>query len=322
MRRRHTAAAGGIVESGSEKGNLSINLGGNPAAGYAASGSGFAVRDHCLGIQSRGPLRGVHRGVRTVSRARLAHQRRLDGQYGAAVDSSRMALYRRWRQPPQARRHAPLARAPAAAHRDRHGDRSGHPHSRAARGQHHRSESVRQRLSAIRRRRGMPADHDRAGRIPGPLPGLRVRAGVPCRPRESLGLQHHLGRLVLPAQRLGARAQRTFAVGVCGGFRERRHSARPRRADLLRRTAGREHRGPGHPAALVLAAGRLVSRFDQGLHRALLRDPADQPPLAVCRVPLSVLRRRTVARDAPGQDRERRAAAAELLERPRCALSR
>ncbi len=34
----------------------------------------------------------------------------------------------------------------------------------------------------------------------------------------------------------------------------------PRRTDLLRRTAGGEHRRPGHPAALVLAAGRLVSR--------------------------------------------------------------
>ena len=126
-----------------------------PAARLEAARAGGALRDHRLRVQSRGPPRGVHRGLRPLPRSRMAHQRRLDGQHGAAAASGGMALYRRWRQPAKARRHSPPARASAASHRDRHGDRSGHAHSRTRRGQHDRSESLRQRLPAIRRRRGL-----------------------------------------------------------------------------------------------------------------------------------------------------------------------
>ena len=43
------------------------------------------------------------------------------------------------------------------------------------------------------RRRGLPAHHDRAGWIPGALPGVRIRARIPHRARESRRFQHHLG---------------------------------------------------------------------------------------------------------------------------------
>ncbi len=89
MRRRHTAAAGGIVESGSEKGNLSINLAAIlppdtrhvvPASPFAIIASVYNLEDHLEEFtETFGPL----------SRAGLAHQRRLDRQYGAAADVKR-----------------------------------------------------------------------------------------------------------------------------------------------------------------------------------------------------------------------------------------
>ena len=77
----------------------------------------------------------------------------------------------------------------------------------AGRRQHDRCGSVRQRLPAIRRRRSLPADHDRARRISGAIPGFRIRARVSRRARESRGLQHHLRRILLSAQRTGTRAR-------------------------------------------------------------------------------------------------------------------
>ena len=67
MRRRHTAAAGGIVESGSEKGNVSINLAAIlppdtrrvvPASPFAIIASVYNLEDHLEEfIETFGPYR-------------------------------------------------------------------------------------------------------------------------------------------------------------------------------------------------------------------------------------------------------------------------
>ncbi len=103
-------------------------------------------------------------------------------------------------------------------------------------------------------------------------------------------------------------------------LRERVDPAEPRRAHLLRRAPGRQHRRTRQRAALVLTARGLVLRAGQGLHRALRRDLAHQQAHAVRHVSLHHLCRWAVAGPASAEDRQRAAAGAELHQRLRQAV--
>ncbi len=197
-----------------------------------------------------------------------------------------------------------LERLPTA-HRNRAGRRSGHSHSRTRCRQPHRFRAVRPRFSAVRRRRRLPARHDRARWFPRALSGVRIRPRLSHRPRKPRRLQHHLRRIVLSPRCTGARARRAYALGVRGGPRERAHSVEPRRTHLLRRSSRREHRRPRQRAALVFATRRLVLRPDQGLHRTLRQDLAHRKAHAVLHVSLRGVSRRPLAGPAPAEDRQR-----------------
>ena len=151
-------------------------------------------------------------------------------------------------------------------------------------GSTHRSGSVHQRLPAIRRRRGLPAHHDRAGRISGAIPGLRVRAGVPRRPRESRRLQHHLRACrSTGATRWRARCDEHSLSVYAEDFENA----------VILLSHGERIYYDGRLVVSTEGPGTLQRWFSQrvgwyhglhqGLHRALRRDLAHQPPLAVRR---------------------------------------
>ncbi len=203
MRRRHTAAAGGISES-SQFGNVSINLAAIlppdarrvvPASPFAIIASVYNLEDHIEEFtQNFGAYRDrvwlISDGStdNTVLRLRQAGWRCFDD----GVNRRKPGAIRRLLERMPAHIETVMVIDPDVRIRGLN------------EGSTHRYRAVRQRLPAIRRRGGLPAHHDRAGRIPGPLPVVRICAGVSHRPREPGRLQYHLGRcLVLPARRAG-----------------------------------------------------------------------------------------------------------------------
>ena len=170
--------------------------------GHAAHGADPPYAIIASVLQPRRSAGGVHRCLRTLPRAHLADQRRLDRQHGAAAAPGGLAMYSMT---------ASTAASPAHLRGCSSGCRNTSRQwwwsiptsasARTARAVRHRLEEVDQGLPAIGRRRGVSARHDRARRVSGALPGFRVCACLPRRPREPGRLQHHLRSLYLPARR-------------------------------------------------------------------------------------------------------------------------
>ena len=184
----------------------------------------------------------------------------------------------------------------AAAHRDRHGHRSGHPHPRAGEGSTIDLErfvsDFQQSGAAAACPRIMIEPDGFLARFQAFEYALAFRVG-----RESLADFSITSGVSFYRRNALQRALQEHSLSVYAeDFENAIILLSHGRAYLLRRTAGGEHRGPGHAAALVLAAGRLVPRAAQGLHRALRQDLAHQSALAVRHLSLHRLCRRAVAR--------------------------
>ena len=187
--------------------------------------------------------------------------------------------------------------------------------------QHASISSAPSAISSTRGRRGVPAHHDRAGRLPRALPGVRICAGVSRRAREPRGLQHHLRRLLLSPRCARERARGALALRVRGGSRERGDPADPRRAHLLRRAPGRQHRR---------ARARCARWFSQrvGWYHGLLKVYVERfgeiwriskrTPFAIYH--FIIYLGGAVARPAPREDGQRGAAGDQLRQRLRRAV--
>ena len=94
MRRRHTAAAGGISEGSSERQPLDQprRTSCRPTRGVVVPASPFAIIASVFNLEDQ--LEEFMEAFGPLPRSRVAHQRRLDGQHGAAAAPGGMALYR------------------------------------------------------------------------------------------------------------------------------------------------------------------------------------------------------------------------------------
>ena len=129
-----------------------------------------------------------------------------------------------------------------------------------------RPGAVHRRLPTVGSRRGLSAGDDRARRIPGALPGVRVCAGVPHRASKVWRITASPPASPSIAATRSERAlDRAFALGLRGGSGECDHSAEPRRAHLLRRHGwSSAPKGPARGAAgsrNVSAGTTAFSRF-------------------------------------------------------------
>ena len=321
MRRRHTAAAGGSLESG-QRGHTSINL-----ASFLPDRLAAAASPRRPSPSSPRSTTSKTSSMNSWRRSRSYRDRMWlisDGSTDNTVMRLRQAGWRCFddginRRKPGAIRRL-LERLPPHIETVMVIDPDIRIRGRQRR-QRDRSGAVRQRLPAVRCRRGVSAHHDRAGRLSGALPGVRVRARFPAsdaRVSRTSASPRAGFRSIGAARWTRALSEHSLSV-----YAEDLENA------MILLAAGERiyydgrlvvsTEGPGSLQRWFSQRVGLVSRPAQGLQRALLRRSCGSAAARRSRSITTSLCRRPVARHASGEDRERSAAAAEPAQRPRCA---